>query len=204
MPDATVSAEPVQYRLDPAAGAEGEPAGSTSRAGLAAFLEFVRQVGLERVLRERVRLPVQERRTGFTGVQKRLALLAALASGCRSARYSDFVLKPDPAAVAALELPRWPHSSQLTRQLRAFGGQHVAALRQAFEDLLTEHSTARRRRAGRAGGDRPGPDRSVSQSVCQRASSGRPKASSFCWCQPRILTLARSRRPRLAAPSSPR
>ena len=38
--DATVSAQPVQYRLD--AGAEGEPAGSSSRAGLAAFLGFVR------------------------------------------------------------------------------------------------------------------------------------------------------------------
>ena len=35
------------------------------------FLGFVRQVGLERVLRERVRLPVQERRTGFTVVHNR-------------------------------------------------------------------------------------------------------------------------------------
>ena len=145
MGDATVFAEPVQYRLDPEADVDGQPAGSSSRAGLAAFLRFVRQVGLERVLRERVRLPVQERRTGFTGVQKSLALLATLAAGCQSARESDFVLKPDPLAASALGLPRWPHSSQLTRQLRAFGGQHVAALRQAFEALLAEQSTVRQR-----------------------------------------------------------
>ena len=50
--DATVSAEPVQYRLDPQAGVDGEPVGSSSRAGLAAFLRFVHQVGLERVLRD--------------------------------------------------------------------------------------------------------------------------------------------------------
>src|SRR5919197_4234351 len=145
MGDATVSAEPVQYRLDPDEGAEGQPAGSSSRAGLAAFLGFVRQVGVARVLGERVRLPVQERRTGFTVVQKSLALLATLAAGCRSAREGDFVLKPDPAAIAALELPRWLHPSQLTRHLRACGGQHVAALRQAFEDLLAQHSAVRRR-----------------------------------------------------------
>src|SRR5207244_8232555 len=115
--DATVSVEPVQYRLDPEAGEDGQPAGSSSRAGLAAFLEFVRQVGLERVLRERVRLPVQERRTGFTVVQKSLALLAALAAGCQSARDGDFVLKPDPLAAAVPVLPRWPHSRQLSRHL---------------------------------------------------------------------------------------
>jgi hypothetical protein len=143
--DATVSAEPVQYRLDPDVGVEGEPAGSSRRAGLAAFLGFVRQVGLERVLRERVRLPMQERRSGFTHEQKSLALVAALAAGCRSARAGDFVLKPDPVAAEVLGLPRWPHSSQLTRQLRTFGGQHVAALRQAFEDLLAEQSTVRQR-----------------------------------------------------------
>ena len=55
------------------------------------------------------------------------------------------MLKPDPVAATLLGLPRWPHSSQLTRQLRAFGGQHVAALQQAFEDLLAEQSTVRRR-----------------------------------------------------------
>ncbi len=143
--DATVSVEPVQYRLDPEAGEDGQPAGSSSRAGLAAFLGFVRQVGLERVLRERLRLPVQERRTGLTVVQKSLALLAAVAAGCQSARDGDFVLKPDPLAAEVLDLPRWPHSSQLTRLLRSFGGQHVAALRHAFEDLLAEHSTVRRR-----------------------------------------------------------
>src|SRR5919201_6558728 len=89
---------PVQYRLDPDAGVDGEPAGSSSRAGLAAFLRFVRQVGLERVLRERVRLPVQERRTGFSVAQKSLALLATLAVGCHSAREGDFVLKSDQLA----------------------------------------------------------------------------------------------------------
>ena len=50
----------------------------------------------------------------------------------QSARDGDCVLKPDPLAAEVLDLPRWPHSSQLTRQLRAFGGQQVAALRQAF------------------------------------------------------------------------
>jgi hypothetical protein len=140
-----VSAQPVQYRLDPDVSAEGQPAGSSSRAGLAAFVGFVRQVGLERVLRERVRLPVQERRTGFTVVQKSLALLATLAAGCHSAREGDFVLQPDPLAAAVLGLPRWPRSSQLTRLLRAFGGQHVAALRRAAEDVLAEQSTVRRR-----------------------------------------------------------
>ena len=143
--DAMVSAQPVQYRLDADAGVEGEPAGSSSRAGLAAFLGFVRQLGLERVLHERVRLPVQERRSGFSVVQKSLVLLAALAAGCHSARDGDFVLKPDPLAAEVLDLPRWPHSSQLTRLLRAFGGQHVAALRQAFEELLAEQSTVRQR-----------------------------------------------------------
>src|SRR6266516_6786971 len=145
MADGTVAVEPVLYRRVPAAGADGQPAGSWSRVVVAAFLEFVRQVGLERVLRERVRLPVQERRTGFTVVQKSLALLAALAAGCQSARDGDFVLKPDPLAAEVLGLPRWPHSSQLTRLLRAFGGQHVAALRQAFEDVLVQYSTVRRR-----------------------------------------------------------
>src|SRR5437763_12388083 len=146
MSNPTVSVEPVPYRLDPDAGVEGEPAGSSSRAGLAAFLGFVRQVGLERVLRQRVHLPVQERRTGFSVVQKSLALVAALAAGCQSARDGDFVLKPDPLAAAVLGLPRWPHSSQLTRLLRVFGGQHVVALRQAVEDLLAEQSATRSRR----------------------------------------------------------
>ena len=145
MGDATVSAEPAQYRLDAEAGEDGQPAGSSSRAGLAAFLEFVRRVDLERVLHERVRLPVQERRSGFSVVQKSLALLSALAAGCGSARESDFVLQPDPLAAEVLGLPRWPHSSQFTRLLRAFGGQHVAALRQAFEELLAEQSTVRQR-----------------------------------------------------------
>jgi hypothetical protein len=145
MSHGTVEALRVSYRLDPAPDVEGEPAGSSSRAGLAAFLGFLRRSGAERALRERVRLPVQERRTGFTAAQKSLALVAALAAGCRSARDSDFTLTPDPAAGAALGLPRWPHSSQLTRHLAAFAAQHVAALRGAFEEVLAGHSAARRR-----------------------------------------------------------
>jgi hypothetical protein len=88
---------------------------------------------------------VQERRGGFTVIQKSLALVAALAAGCRSARDSDFTLAPDPVAAAALGLPRWPHSSQLTRHLRAFHPQHVQALRRAVDDLVASHSTVRRR-----------------------------------------------------------
>jgi hypothetical protein len=42
------------------------PLGSSACAGLAGFVGFARQVGAERALRERVRLPVQERRTGST------------------------------------------------------------------------------------------------------------------------------------------
>jgi len=140
-----LTAPSVTYRLDPGSRSEGEPLGSSARAGLAAFLGFVRHAGVARALRERVRLPVQERRTGFTLVQKSLVLLAALAAGCRRARDSDFVLAPDPAARAALGLPRWPHSCQLTRHLGAFAAQHVAALRTAFEEVVATHATARRR-----------------------------------------------------------
>jgi hypothetical protein len=134
----------VTYQLDPGPAAEGEPVGSSARAGLAGFLAFVRQVGVAGALAA-VRLPVQERTTGFTQVQKSLALLCALAAGCRSARDGDFDLKPDPIAAAVLGLPRWPHSSQLTRHLRAFRPQHVRALRGAVEDLVASHSAARRR-----------------------------------------------------------
>lgn len=146
MSDASAGAERVSYRLDLGARTEdGEPIGASARAGLASFLRFTQRVGLERALRERVRLPVQEHRTGFTHEQKSLVLVAALAAGCRSAREGDVVLKPDPLAGGALGLPRWPHSSQLTRQLHAFCGQPVLALRATFEDLLAAHSTARRR-----------------------------------------------------------
>jgi len=138
----------VTYQLEftppRGAGAAG-PLGVTARAGLAAFLSFVRRAGVAPVLATRVRLPVQQRPSGFTVVQKSLALLAALAAGCRSARDGDFVLGADPVAPRLLGLPRWPHSSQLTRHLRAFGAQHVAALRAAVEDLTASHSGARRR-----------------------------------------------------------
>jgi Transposase DDE domain group 1 len=138
----------VAYRLESSPqgdGAAGEAVGATARAGLAAFLGFVRRAGVAGALAARVRLPVQERATGFTVVQKSLAVLAALAAGCRAARDGDFVLGPDPVAAPVLGLPRWPHSSQLTRHLRAFGAQQVAALRAAVEDLTASHSAARRR-----------------------------------------------------------
>jgi len=86
----------------------------------------VAQIGAWRPRAEHVRLPVQERRTGFTHLQKSQVLVAALAAGCQQSRDSNFTLSPDPVAAAALGLPRWPHSSQLTRHLRAFGAQHVA------------------------------------------------------------------------------
>src|SRR3954453_8710321 len=133
----TVAADAVTYQLEPGPGREGAAVGSTARAGLASFLGFVQRAGVGRALAAAVHLPVQERRTGFTQVQKSLALLAALAAGCRSARDSDFMLRPDPAAIAVLGVPRWPHSSQLTR--------HLHALRRATEDLVAAHSAARRR-----------------------------------------------------------
>ena len=77
MSDGTAGAERVSYRLEPGVGEDGEAVGSSGRAGLAGFLAFVGQAGLERVLRERVRLPLQERRSGFTHEQKSLALVAA-------------------------------------------------------------------------------------------------------------------------------
>ena len=97
----TGAADPVTYPLEPGPGVEGEAVGSTACAGLASFLGFAQRAGVARALAA-VRLPVQERRTGFTQVQKGLALLAALAAGCRSARDSDFTLRPDRAAIAAL------------------------------------------------------------------------------------------------------
>lgn len=143
--DSTGVNEGVTYQLDAAPAVAGEPLGSTARAGLASFLRFVQRVGVGRALADAVRLPVQERKTGFTVVQRSLALLAALAAGCRSARDGDFTLAADPAAVPVLGLPRWPHSSQLTRHLRAFHPPHVVALRGAVEDVTASHSTVRRR-----------------------------------------------------------
>src|SRR3954451_20701142 len=150
----TVAADAVTYQVEPGPGIEGQALGSTARAGLASFLGFVQQDGVGRALAAAVHLPVQERRNGFTHVQKSLALLAALAAGCRSARDSDFTLAPDPTAVAVLGVPRWPPSSQLTRHLHAFRPQHVHALRRATEDLVATHSAARRRlrRGARVGG----------------------------------------------------
>jgi hypothetical protein len=149
----TVAEDAVTYRLDTPVAPEAEPVGTTARAGLASFLGCVERLGVWRALAQRVRLPVQERRTGFTHLQKSQVLLAALAAGCRRARDSDFTLAADPAAVAALGLPRWPHSSQLTRHLRAFRPQHVTALRHACEEILATHSRVRQRlrRARRPG-----------------------------------------------------
>jgi hypothetical protein len=147
----TLAEERVSYRLDAGSGVEGEPLGSSARAGLVSFLGFVRRAGVEQALAEALRWPVQERKNGFTAVRKSLALLAALAAGSRSAREGDLLLKPDPLAAPVLGLPRWPHSSQLTRHLRASRGQHVRALRGAVEDVVAAHSAARRRlrRGGR-------------------------------------------------------
>src|SRR4051794_18001628 len=154
----TVAADAVTYQLEPGPGTEGAAVGSTARAGLASFLGFVQRAGVERALAAAVHLPVQERRNGFTQVQKSLALLAALAAGCRSARDSDFTLGPDRAAVAVLGVPRWPHSSQLTRHLHAFRPQHVHALRRATADLVAPPSPARRGpRPGARGGGDPAP-----------------------------------------------
>lgn len=136
---------PMMYRLDPGPTADEVPVGSSARAGLASFRHFAGRTGVWGALRARVRLPVQERRTGFTHLQKSQALIAALAAGCRRARDSDFTLTPDPVAAAALGLPRWPHSSQLTRHLRAFRPQHVAALRRALTEVLARQAAARQR-----------------------------------------------------------
>ncbi len=135
----------VAYRLDAGPGAAGEPVGSTGCAGLASFLAFAERAGAWRALRGRLRWPVQERRTGFTQLQKSQAVVAALAAGCRRARDSDFVLKPDPVAAAALGLDRWPDASRLTQHLRAFRAQHVEALRAAVEEVTAGHAAARRR-----------------------------------------------------------
>jgi Transposase DDE domain group 1 len=88
---------------------------------------------------------VQERRTGFARLQKTQALVGALVAGCRRARDSDFVLKPDPAAAAALGLDRWPDASRLTQHLRAFRPQHVAQLRAAVEEVTAARAAARGR-----------------------------------------------------------
>src|SRR5436190_733465 len=141
----TVAEDAVTYRLDTPVAPEAEPVGTTARAGLASFLGCVERLGVWRTLAQRVRLPMQERCTGFTHLQKSQVLLAGLVAGCRRARDSDFTLAADPAAVAALGLPRWPHSSQLTRHLRAFRPQHVAALRHACEEILATHSRVRQR-----------------------------------------------------------
>src|SRR5262245_48022518 len=89
---------PVVYRLDAGSAEAGEPVGSSGRAGLAGFLGFAERAGAWRDVREPVRLPVQERKTGFTQLQKTQAVVGSLVAGCRRARDSDFVLKPDPVA----------------------------------------------------------------------------------------------------------
>jgi hypothetical protein len=174
-----VDAGRVEYQLEgtPGGGGGGEPLGASARGGLAVFLGFVRRAGVARALAARVRLPVQQRRGGFTVVQKSLALVAALAAGCRSARDGDFVLGADPLAPRLLGLPRWPHSSQLTRHLRAFGAQHVAALRAAVEDLTATHSAARRRlrRGGRVVVDLDQTAISANGRTYQRAARGHLK-----------------------------
>ena len=124
----TGAADPVTYPLEPGPGVEGEAVGSTACAGLASFLGFVQRAGVERALAAAVHLPVQERRNGFTQVQKSLALLAALAAGCRSARDSDFTLAPDRPAGHAQHRDRSPIGSQrevATRARPQIGRAHV-------------------------------------------------------------------------------
>jgi hypothetical protein len=139
-------ASAVQYRLEPVPAPEDSvPVGTTARAGLPSFLSYVQRTGAWTTLAGHLRLPVQERRSGFTHLQKSQALVTALAAGCRRARDSDFVLSPDPLAAGLLGLPRWPHSSALTRHLRAFRPQHVATLRAGLEAVLAQHSQVRQR-----------------------------------------------------------
>jgi hypothetical protein len=151
----------VAYRRGPGSGTEGVPLGSSRRAGLAGFLAFARRPGRARGRRERLRLPLRERRPGFAVARKGRAPRAAPAAGCRAARDNDFVLKPEPLAAEVPGLERWPHSSQLTRLLRAFGGPPAAALRQAFEEPLAQPAGVRRRsrRGARAVVDVDRPDR---------------------------------------------
>lgn len=144
MLQSTVVADSVTYQFDNPT-VEGTPVGSSARAGLASVLAFAQRCDIWRPLAEHLRLPMQERRTGFTHLQKSQALVAALAAGCQHSRDSDFTLAPDPTAAAALGLPRWPHSSQLTRHLRAFHAQHVSALRRAVAEVTATHAAARRR-----------------------------------------------------------
>jgi hypothetical protein len=141
----TGSEPAVVYELDVGTSGGGQAVGTSGRAGLASFVSFVRGLGVPAALAGGVHPRMQERRGGFTVVQKSLALVAALAAGCRSARDSDFVLAGDRAAIEAAGLPRWPHSSQLTRLLQAFRPQHVEALRGVVEEVTAQHSTVRRR-----------------------------------------------------------
>jgi hypothetical protein len=147
MYQSTVPDAPVLYRLDadPDPAADGVPVGSSAHAGLASFLDFAQRLDVWRPVAEHLRLPVQERKSGFTQLQKSQALVTALAAGCRHSRDSDFTLTPDPVVAGALGLPRWPHSSQLTRHLRAFRPQHVRALRRAVTEVTATHAAARRR-----------------------------------------------------------
>ena len=136
----------IVYRLDPDPTAEGEPIGSSAHGGLPSFLSLVEPLGVWRYLQEHLRRPVQERRTGFTQLQKSQGFVAARAAGCQHSRDSDFTLTAAAAAAATLGLPRWPHSSQLTRHLRAFHPQHVAALRRAVTAITARHCRVRHRR----------------------------------------------------------
>jgi hypothetical protein len=106
MLQSTVPDSAILYRLEPDPAAAGVPVGSTSRAGLASFLQFAATLGVWRPLKEHLRRPIQERRTGFTHLQKSQALVAALAAGCRHSRDSDFALDHPAADRLARVLPR--------------------------------------------------------------------------------------------------
>lgn len=177
MCDSTRDDAAVTYQLDLGTMSDGLALGTSTHAGLGSFLEFVGRRGVWPALAARVRLPVQQRRTGFTHLQKSQALIAALASGCRRARDCDFDLAPDPLAVAVLGLPRWPPSSQLTRHLRAFRPQHVIALRQAVTEVTAQHAAARwrLRRGGRVVVDVDQTAISANGTTYQRTAKGHLK-----------------------------
>jgi hypothetical protein len=139
-PDAT-----ILYRRDPDPAVAGEPVGSSAQARLAGFLAYVQRLGIWRPLAEPLRLPVQERRSGVTHLQKRQVLVAAWSAGLPAQSRQRLPPHPDPMATTDLGLPRRPHSGQRTSHLHAFRPQHIAALRRAVQEILARHSSIRRR-----------------------------------------------------------
>jgi len=67
----------VTYQLDVDPTPDGTRLGISTHAGPASFLADADRRGVWPTLAARARLPVQERRTGFTQVQKSQVLIAA-------------------------------------------------------------------------------------------------------------------------------